>query len=173
VNKYYSRRRAIRSKLLAMGHQPATLDQHSIEDYKPRDDKAVVKHATDIATSTPPTAPPLPSSSAHTSGSGTQSRSLREGSRTSPWQPLRRPGPKAIVAPVFSCPEPVIKGNRDIGVDRRGQLQPQIATCQRRIAKLIDHLDGWLESGFPGTRLDVIKALEQTVSHAPLCEIDR
>ena len=64
--------------------------------------------------------------------------------------------------PVSSAPQ-AYSGESHL-VNRNGHHHPQLIECERRVKKLVDHLDEWLHSGFEGTRIDAIKKLGAKVS---------
>jgi hypothetical protein len=72
------------------------------------------------------------------------------------------PSPSSIA---ISSSDQVHTGDGDSdAVDRIGRSHPRKALGERRLKKLISHLDQWLHSGFQGTRMNAIRELEAEVS---------
>ena len=50
------------------------------------------------------------------------------------------------------------------GLDRTGRYNPAVAECNKRLKRLVKHLDEWLENGSQGTRSMAISKLKAEVS---------
>ena len=53
------------------------------------------------------------------------------------------------------------------GVDRNGRYSPRIAEGEKRVERLVNHLDVWLEKGFQVTRTAAIRRLQAEVCPTP------